>query len=1276
MWIHRMKAIKKNHLLLGAVFFTAGCWTYSLATRFTDFLFASKTDKILIFTSLLMVASLLSAWLYWVLLAPFFRAISRKTFAIVLGISGVAIAVLFSNIYQLPPFPEHHQLTITVLKERNPVSIGSEVEIISLSTVSLPDQKHKRIPVNQLDLEGNWQGSNNGYGILTNKAESTSARFQRFMQAGMIIEFQTGPQSGMVRLEWDGNGQTLDLYSHQTGIYSAVLKPSLDWRRADLTRKILVAGAVISDFLGITALLASIVIIGHQLFSGHKLTIRQPGLLLLCLVLIVMLQFAVLKINKEVVFKNPQIEAVVRKVLNKPTGGIYQYQLLTIVKLDASSRKITDLDGIEQLPNLMQLTLRNNQISNITPISRLKFLKKLNLRDNGITDLSPLSQLTGLIYLNIYSNPAIESIEPLKNLIKLRTLIMGNVLVRNELNVLENFQNLTYLNMRNCGVDDLKPFSNLKKLEYLNLFSNPKISTIKPLENLTNLQSLILANIPVNEELNILGSLTKLKYLNLRNAKLTDISPLAQLTKLEYLNLHSNPEIISIEPISDLTKLQTLILRNVPIGNQVGLLSGFPDLQNLNIRNCGVTDISVLGGLMAKGALQDNRKSGVLADVDIRDNMIPRDSKDEFAAIRPYWEKITYRDPIALPFFAALRAPQFSQPAGFYEASFLLELSTDEPDARIYYTLDGAEPTQSSHVYSKPILIASRAGEANGYSAIESIAADWHKPKNEVTKATVVRAKVIGNNQKSNSATITHTYFTGADLMGRYNLPVVSLVTDPKNFFDAETGIYVLGKPYADQADADITEDERQLFANFSQHGRAWERPISIELLEDGGQTGFAQNGGVRIHGGGSRRYPQKTLRFYARSEYDLQEFFDYPLFTGPKDNIETQPVSVYKTFLLRNSGQDWMKSMFRDAFVQSLVSNTRLDTQADRPVVAFLNGEYWGIYNLQERYDEFYLTNHYGIDPEQAVILRQNGVLFRGNPDDENQYSALLSFIRKNSLSDQKNYGYIQTQMDVENYIDYLIAEIYAGNDDWPDNNIFLWRMKTDQYEPDAPYGQDGRWRWMLFDLDFGFGLKGGDDDYKLDTIEVAKQPGWSGFLFRSLLENEQFKSEFINRFADQLNTSYTPERVVSILDQTQEVLRPEMDEFIQRWEAGNYSVDEWKKEVEVMRTFALKRPEAMRQHIVDQFGLEGTALLTVKTDPEMGYVKVNSVGITPETTGVVNPAEWSGVYFKGVPVTISAVPKPGFKFSGWEGTNQEGMEINLKLENDLTLSPVFIED
>jgi spore coat protein CotH len=265
---------------------------------------------------------------------------------------------------------------------------------------------------------------------------------------------------------------------------------------------------------------------------------------------------------------------------------------------------------------------------------------------------------------------------------------------------------------------------------------------------------------------------------------------------------------------------------------------------------------------------------------------------------------------------------------------------------------------------------------------------------------------------------------------------------------------------------------------------------------------------------------------------------------------------------------------------------------------------------------------------------------------------------------------------MDVDNYIDYLITNIFTGNDDWPENNLYFWRKRTDKYEPDAPYGQDGRWRWMLFDMDFGFGLKKEGEIHKLNMFEFAQQPGWSGFLFRSLLENEEFQTEFINRFADHMNSTFNTERVISVIDKTEAVMRPEMEEFFMRWTSREDSMEKWEDEVDVMQMYAQKRPESVRQHIMDQFGLNGTAVLTVTTDEEKGYVKINSIEITQNLPGVENPALWSGIYFKGVPLTITAIPRPGYRFSGWEGIDHEKSEIIMELDEDFDLTANFIKE
>src|SRR5699024_11065945 len=188
--------------------------------------------------------------------------------------------------------------------------------------------------------------------------------------------------------------------------------------------------------------------------------------------------------------------------------------------------------------------------------------------------------------------------------------------------------------------------------------------------------------------------------------------------------------------------------------------------------------------------------------------------------------------------------------------------------------------------------------------------------------------------------------------------------------------------------------------------------------------------------------------------------------------------LTEFKRLLLRNSGNDWDQTMFNDAFIQSLVEPLgTVDTQAYRPAVVFLNGEYYGIQNIRERFDEYYFESHYDIAKEDLVILQNNSNLYRGNNEDIYHYKNMVKFIEENGLEKNENYKYIQTLIDIKNFRDYFASEFYFSNYDWLHNNIKFWRKTTDSYEKNAPYGQDGRWRWILYDTDFGF--------YRSDTIK-----------------------------------------------------------------------------------------------------------------------------------------------------------------------------------------------
>jgi uncharacterized repeat protein (TIGR02543 family) len=612
--------------------------------------------------------------------------------------------------------------------------------------------------------------------------------------------------------------------------------------------------------------------------------------------------------------------------------------------------------------------------------------------------------------------------------------------------------------------------------------------------------------------------------------------------------------------------------------------------------------------------------------------------------------------------------PQFSRADGMYTEGFALELSTNQDGAIIYYTLDGSEPSQSSTLYQGPISITSRVGVPNDISMIPTnndnnpgppYYEGWQAPLGEVYKINVVRARAY-HPQAPLSEVLTYTYLIDPTGSNRYTLPFLSLTTHRNNLFSNETGIYVAGNN-----------------TNYFQDGDEWERPANVIFIENGSKLGFKEDVGIRLHGNTTRSRPRKSIRISARSEYG-NSWIDYKLF--PDKEINT-----YKRMILRNSGNDWDWSVFRDAFAQYLAKDLKVETQYYRPSVLFINGEYWGIHNIRDRYDEHYIQSHYGIAEDQMTIMENNSLYKFGNPTGVDHYTGMLSFINSNSLSGDANYNYVKTLIDVESFIDFQLTNIFAMNTDWPGNNSLYWRYLRDGYDPNAPKGMDGRWRWMILDTDFGFGLPfnyvpGFEQGPAHNTLSFAMEangpnwpnPSWSTLLLRKLLANQQFKYQFINRYCDLLNTTFSSLHTVAVIDSISQLLEPEMQEHINRWRRPTSST-EWKTNVDVMRTFAKQRPAYQRLHVKQKFALTGEANINLNVSNEKyGRIKVNTIDIWKKTMGVsTHPYPRNGTYFKGVPIQLEAIPEPGYQFSNWSGAStstEPKITITLTADSELT--------
>ncbi len=598
---------------------------------------------------------------------------------------------------------------------------------------------------------------------------------------------------------------------------------------------------------------------------------------------------------------------------------------------------------------------------------------------------------------------------------------------------------------------------------------------------------------------------------------------------------------------------------------------------------------------------------------------------------------------------------QFSHPAGFYTDEFQLELIAD-PGDQIYFTLDGSIPDSGSTVFSGSIFVHDRSDDEPEFALISNIShtySPWVPPSGPVQLATIIRARSF--NAGAWGPVTSATYFVTDHGTNRYQIAVVSLVTPKVNLFDYETGIYVLGKVYDDYKQANPgAVDGLATPANYTQRGGDWERPAHLELFEPNGTRPIAQDIGIRIHGGGSRSFQQKPIRLYAKDDYGPKKF-EYQIFPD-------QELDEYKRLIMRNSGQDWMKTSLRDGLMHTLVRHLPFETMAYRPAVLFINGEFWGIANIRERFDTKFLESKFDVDEEEVDQLSGNASIEEGNAD---HYLAMLNYIRNGGVSDTQRYRYIQTQMDTESFKYYNLAQIYYNNRDWPHNNIEYWRRQT-EFDPNEHPGRDGRWRWLMKDTDFGMAWTDRHTEatynwqVSQDYLNYATRSGhWSTFLLHELLKNEEFRHDFINGYRDLMNTAFRKDRVLTVLEELRSTIEPYAEEHLHRWGNSTHrwsmprDLAEWNTNVNYIRRFINDREDFVDEDFMEKFNLgELYPIRVAVNDTTRGYIRVNKTELIRPTPGLQRmdyPYTFEMQYFEGHPVTVKAIAYDGYEFSHW---------------------------
>ncbi|MCD4651955.1 MAG: CotH kinase family protein, partial [Candidatus Cloacimonetes bacterium] len=542
---------------------------------------------------------------------------------------------------------------------------------------------------------------------------------------------------------------------------------------------------------------------------------------------------------------------------------------------------------------------------------------------------------------------------------------------------------------------------------------------------------------------------------------------------------------------------------------------------------------------------------------------------------------------------------RFSQPTGFYTGEVTFSLFTDNSSGEIHFTTNGDNPTINSPVYCSPITIS----------------------ETSVIRARAFKEGIIP------SKTTTQSFFFESS-----TLPVVSLITNPDYLFDEEIGMYV--------------EGDDPLNPNFFQD---WERPVHVEFFEMNGELGFNINAGLKMHGNGARRFPQKSLAIFFRAKYGPSKL-EYKLFP----DVE---ITSFDSIILRNSGQDWFKTMFLDAYISGLYKNNEVLSQGYRPVNVYINGAYWGIANIREKVNESFIAAHNNISKDEIEFLEKKYFPIEKN---NTHYLKFIDFIADNDISLSENYLYVQTQMDVTNFINSCIIQIFACDLGWPGKNIKYWRHATDT----------GKWRWIRIDMDYGFGSA--HSTYQHETMPWItdsestdpRNPPWSTLLLRKLLTNATFEEEFVQLFCDHLNTTFSTETLLEELSEKRNQIVNEIDKHILRWQA----IDDWEASIDVVENFAINRPDFLFGHFQDFMNYSNPVELTIEANmAEAGTIHLNSIEISE--------FPWSGKYFTENSLSVTAVPNYGYRFVGWQGLESTLPTVDFTLNENTSITALFEE-
>ena len=549
--------------------------------------------------------------------------------------------------------------------------------------------------------------------------------------------------------------------------------------------------------------------------------------------------------------------------------------------------------------------------------------------------------------------------------------------------------------------------------------------------------------------------------------------------------------------------------------------------------------------------------------------------------------------------------PVLSHESGFYDSEFDLQITSTD-DTTVYYTLDGSVPDEGSYLYEGSIHVYDKSSEENVWNAIQNVTTEWMEEEVDSTpvpKAFIIRTVAV-NHAGKRSDMVTASYFVGQK--GLEDKAVVSLIAAPDDLFSAEKGIHVTGTEYDNWYLNN--GDGGEPTTNYRRTGKEWEREAVFELF-DASKSVLQQNVGIRVQGNSTRNSGRKRLNIYARKEYGSSPF-EQPIFENEHSSYS---ITMHTSFI--------------DALNQELMEGRNVPFQRNQKVSYYLNGEWWYDGYLREKYSDDYFADYYGIDKDNLIVYKA-GEVEEGYESDRVIYQELYDYVHGKDFSDDAVYEELTQKIDVQNYIEYLSANIYTANMDVDDTkNVVMFRAR----ETEEGICNDGKWRFALYDMDaVGWTSKRYyevEEEAAVDSFSqqprYADMPYNQGTLYVALRQNEQFCKQFVLTFMDLLNTNFSVENVSEKLQKHGE-------------------------DITWLNSFFAHRPEYMKKYLAKEFELTGSPEMVTlcNKDEFMGTIQINT------TTPIMKNGSWSGEYYTDYPVTVTANPVDGYEFVGWSGS------------------------